>query len=159
MMSGFQLRTACGDNDDDGWFVIHAFDSALPYLASIGSEAQWGTQPFSEKPALVATILGFIRDPSPPWKRMVIAETHDGTRVAAMGLSDEMPGYVKDIDIKNRADDFVYLNYLIIHRNTGADAKGSGAELIKEAIQECKRQGKKRILSDCWRGNGDGLMR
>lgn len=29
----------------DGEFIVVAFDSALPYLASIGSHEQWGLTP------------------------------------------------------------------------------------------------------------------
>ncbi|KAL9937070.1 hypothetical protein V8E36_004305 [Tilletia maclaganii] len=35
--------------DADDHFVLTAFDSALPYLASIGSGAQWGSVPFTKK--------------------------------------------------------------------------------------------------------------
>jgi len=41
----FRIRDALpGDAD----YIIAAFDSALPFLSSIGSAAQWGTTPLSE---------------------------------------------------------------------------------------------------------------
>ena len=44
----FYVRDA-GLAPDDSQFIVEAFDSALPYLESIGSSSQWGSQPFSEK--------------------------------------------------------------------------------------------------------------
>lgn len=38
---------------DDGHFIVEAFDSTLPYLASIGSEEMWGLTPFSERDGFV----------------------------------------------------------------------------------------------------------
>jgi hypothetical protein len=43
----FQIRDA-GLTPDDEDFIIEAFDSTLPFLASVGSGAQWGSTPFSE---------------------------------------------------------------------------------------------------------------
>ncbi|KAH7035652.1 uncharacterized protein B0I36DRAFT_95157 [Microdochium trichocladiopsis] len=44
----FHIRPA-GLSPADGEFIVDAFDSTLPYLASIGSEEMWGMQPFSER--------------------------------------------------------------------------------------------------------------
>lgn len=44
----FHVREAESSNRDDK-FVFAAFDSALPYLASIGSHEMWGLTPFSER--------------------------------------------------------------------------------------------------------------
>lgn len=43
-------------------FIIAAFDSALPYLASIGSHEQWGLTPFSERDGWVAETMQQIQD-------------------------------------------------------------------------------------------------
>ncbi len=44
----FHIREVC-HNPTDGDFIVAAFDSALPHLASIGSGDQWGSTPFSER--------------------------------------------------------------------------------------------------------------
>lgn len=46
----------------DGEFIIAAFDSALPYLASIGSQEQWGLTPFSERDGWVAETMQQVQD-------------------------------------------------------------------------------------------------
>lgn len=57
----FNVREA--DNTArDGEFIIAAFDSALPYLASIGSHEQWGLTPFSERDGWVAETMQQIQD-------------------------------------------------------------------------------------------------
>jgi GNAT superfamily N-acetyltransferase len=47
--SKLHIRDTC-KQPEDAAFILAAFDSALPHLASIGSSGQWGTQPFSESP-------------------------------------------------------------------------------------------------------------
>src|SRR5688572_9129029 len=44
----FRVRNADGAGDD-GRFIVEAFDSTLPYLNSIGSGEQWGSNPFSKR--------------------------------------------------------------------------------------------------------------
>ncbi|KEY73167.1 hypothetical protein S7711_04133 [Stachybotrys chartarum IBT 7711] len=44
----FHIREVC-HNPRDGDFILAAFDSALPHLASVGSGGQWGSTPFSER--------------------------------------------------------------------------------------------------------------
>ncbi|KAE8220948.1 hypothetical protein CF319_g5607 [Tilletia indica] len=53
------IRPASLERGDDH-FVLTAFDSALPYLASIGSGAQWGSTPFTSKPAVVKDMHDFL---------------------------------------------------------------------------------------------------
>ncbi|RYC62596.1 hypothetical protein CHU98_g3622 [Xylaria longipes] len=44
----FHIREVC-HNPTDGDFIVAAFDSALPHLASVGCGDQWGSTPFSER--------------------------------------------------------------------------------------------------------------
>lgn len=46
----------------DGEFIIAAFDSAIPYLASIGSHEQWGSIPFSQRNGWTTETLQQIKD-------------------------------------------------------------------------------------------------
>ncbi|OAL47293.1 hypothetical protein IQ07DRAFT_590145 [Pyrenochaeta sp. DS3sAY3a] len=50
-MPEFHIRTTPLQTDTP--FILEAFDSALPHLASIGSAAQWGTTPRSTQPVFV----------------------------------------------------------------------------------------------------------
>lgn len=43
----FHIREVCR-NPADSDFIVAAFDSALPHLASVGSGDQWGSTPFSQ---------------------------------------------------------------------------------------------------------------
>lgn len=166
-------------DEDDIDFVLHAFDSALPYLASIGSEAQWGTALFSKKPERRKQFTDSVQESYglantqhaeqsdvKRWQHMLVYEikTPDDkwTRVAALGVSNRFPDYVpKDLassDLR-QATDYHYLNYLIADRRAGELAKGAAAQLVRYAEEQCKQHGKTTFYGDCWRGNNDGLMK
>ncbi|SPC67365.1 uncharacterized protein UHOD_02945 [Ustilago sp. UG-2017b] len=166
-------------DESDVDFVLHAFDSALPYLASIGSEAQWGTVPFSEKPKVRESFAEYLQDsyslnansePSASsnlesWQHLLIYEvqTDQGwARVAAQGTSTSFPDYIPhDLisDELRKATDYLYLNYLIVDRRTGDLAKGAGNQLVTFAVEQGKALKKSKFYGDCWRGNRDGLMK
>lgn len=162
------------ENDVD--FILHSFDSALPYLASIGSQAQWGTKPFSEKPDVVSHFTKYVRDSyelqanpakgGPGWHDMLLYEvkTPEGqwTRVAALGISVGFPDYVPEALAGRQtrdATDFVYLKYLVTDRRAASLAKGSATQLMTVAEQQARDMGKSVCYGDCWRGNGDGLLK
>ncbi|GAC76973.1 LAMMER dual specificity kinases [Moesziomyces antarcticus T-34] len=165
--------------ESDVDFVIHAFDSALPYLASIGSEAQWGTTPFSEKPKVKSSFSAYAQRSydiysaesgsvtnEKDWKHLVLYEvrTTDGlwTRVAALGVSCDFPDYVPDSlagEGAKAAGNYAYLNYLISDRRAGDLAKGAAANLIPLAERQARALGKIIFYGDCWRGNNDGLIK
>lgn len=60
-MYHFHVRDA-ETSRGDGEFILAAFDSAMPYLASIGSHEQWGTTPFSEQDGWTAETRQQIHD-------------------------------------------------------------------------------------------------
>jgi hypothetical protein len=57
----FLVRDA-GTEEGDGPFIISAFDSALPFLESIGSHEQWGSTPFSHRAGWAEETLQQIKD-------------------------------------------------------------------------------------------------
>lgn len=57
----FHVREAESSLDDDK-FVLAAFDSTIPYLASIGSDEMWGVTPFTEKDGWTAETLQQFKD-------------------------------------------------------------------------------------------------
>lgn len=46
----------------DEAFIISVFDASLPYLESIGSQAQWGSTPFSQRPGWIDETQSQIRE-------------------------------------------------------------------------------------------------
>ncbi|PWY98618.1 hypothetical protein BCV70DRAFT_201938 [Testicularia cyperi] len=173
-------------DETDVDFVLHSFDSALPYLLSIGSEAQWGTLPFSAKPDVVALFTQQVQqswttytaavargkeeeNAGPGWYRVVILEvrltnTNTNTkwrRVAAMCVGCGIPDYVPLATIAQPdrdIHDFVYLKSFIVDRRSGTLARGSGAKLVPHAVQLAQSLAKKTLWVDCWKGNRDKLI-
>ncbi|KAF2993514.1 hypothetical protein E8E13_001285 [Curvularia kusanoi] len=56
----FSLRDATLARDEA--FIISVFDASIPYLSSLGSEAQWGTSPFSSRPGWLSETQTQIRE-------------------------------------------------------------------------------------------------
>ncbi|KAK7741001.1 hypothetical protein SLS53_005064 [Cytospora paraplurivora] len=57
----FHVREAESSLGDDK-FVLAAFDSVLPYLASIGSHEMWGLTPFTERDGWATETLQQVKD-------------------------------------------------------------------------------------------------
>ena len=135
---------------DDGMRMLHFFDSQLPWLATVGSGAQWGSEPVSVKEGAqtkyrnkVARSEAHWDDPfSRDWIRAYIAEVDvpverltaevvalgvdndDGTRrvpVAAMTLEGRSADYVRSyLPEQDDSDPFVFMAYLLTDRRTDA---------------------------------------
>ena len=187
-MSGFHIRPASTASDDGLWFLQN-YDTHLPWLASIGSGAQFGISPLSEDQdnrAMYRQMVGrsdkgwnapFSRD----WIRAYIAEVDipkhevpsellgrastgpaDTVRlpVAGMVLRGRSKSYVRSIlPEQDDSEPFVYLEYLLSDRRTNSLIKGAGTALIAHSQQEAKNLGVSRICSDCWQGNDQRLVR
>ncbi|KAJ1028386.1 hypothetical protein NDA16_001553 [Ustilago loliicola] len=173
-----ELNVANPDESDVD-FILYAFDSALPYLASIGSEAQWGTVPFSKKPErrrsfseyaqesykLNAESKPTLHSSTDNYQHLIVYEVQTEAgwlRVAALGISTGFPGYVPQelaAEKVRKATDYLYLNYLIVDRRTGDLAKGSGNHLVTFATEQARSLDKRIFYGDCWRGNNDGLIK
>lgn len=69
---------------DDANFIVEAFDSTLPYLASIGSGEMWGLIPFSEKP-------GFIEE--------TLKDIEQSERYRTAGSGDAMRMLIAEIEL------------------------------------------------------------
>lgn len=177
--SKFRIRSASLASDD-AQFIVAAFDSTLPYLASIGAGGMWGEQPFSQKD-------GFVQDTSDSIQKseqnenatkVLIAEiespdsVHRGghnkaekelTRVGAATILDSLPSYLTARqELKTEIDKgkkFLYLEVIISDFRTDPLHKGAGAALI-EAVKSHGRMNKYDTLYvDCWAGNGGKLNR
>ncbi|KAJ5272737.1 acetyltransferase (GNAT) family protein [Penicillium angulare] len=163
---------------DDAQFIIAAFDSTLPYLASIGAGGMWGEQPFSQKDGFEEDTVDSVRkseqDENPP-KVMIVEieilnrvegqerpqDANMPTRVGAAVVLDSLPSYLTAREeLKNEINKekkFLYLEVIISDFRTDPLHRGAGAALI-EAVKDYGRVNKYDTLYvDCWAGNGGRL--
>ncbi len=171
----FRVRHARSDGDD-AQFIMAAFDSTIPYLASIGAGAMWGEKPFSEKDGFegetVESIQKSERDDEP--LRVFIAEVGPGAAAeqgtaqpvrvgSAMVREDSLPSYITDREeMKPEVDgakDYLFLEVVISDYRTGPLHRGAGAALIEAIKHYGRERNKKTLYVDCWAGNGAKLNR
>lgn len=151
-------------------FLIACFDSALPYLTSIGSSRQWGTQPFSQRTEWCEEKRGYIEgrgglEQGSTWIAEVSVETgkEDGgvrewKSAGAIILSTTPPSYVPPQTGSPPVRE-LYIKNLITDRNLGAASKGFGAKLVDFAREKAREENIELLRLDCWRGGNDGLFR
>ncbi|KAK3688854.1 hypothetical protein B0T22DRAFT_378775 [Podospora appendiculata] len=169
----FRIRTA---TVADAQSIVDAFDSTLPYLASIGSEGQWGLVPFSERP-------GFLDDMAKSLEQArVWQETHEGDSniifaaevvgpasteaTVPAGFAqiheDKFSEYlykqanIQAVDL-TKLSNFVFLEVLLVHFGTGYH-KGAGTALVQHVKRYGLEKGKDAVYVDCWSGNNRQLV-
>ncbi|KAL1593363.1 hypothetical protein SLS60_010971 [Paraconiothyrium brasiliense] len=86
--SPFSARAA-GIVESDSTFIISTFDAALPYLQSIGSQAQWGMVPFSQRP---------------DWNEDTLAQIREATKSRSTGDRDGVRILVVERKVEDDAD-------------------------------------------------------
>lgn len=80
----------------DKAFIVSVFDSSLPYMASFGSQAQWGSMPFSQRPGWIDETQRQIQES----EQNSISNTADALRILALEVEVTKQG-VHDIDCKD----------------------------------------------------------
>jgi hypothetical protein len=83
----FNIRDASLAKDKD--FIISVFDASLPYLESIGSQAQWGSTPFSQQPGWTDETQGQIQES----ERNSISNTTDALRILVLEVEVTKQGF------------------------------------------------------------------
>jgi hypothetical protein len=182
-MSPFTVRPANLENSDHE-LLVDFMDSQIPWLSTIGSGGQWGTQSVRKsRPNLSEKATDFVQRSQndagwgEEWCRAFIAEaassSHESdtppddrenpqctTPVAGLVLTAASPDYVRSVlPRQDAAHPFVYLTYLMTDRHAGRlAAKGAGAFLIAVAKEQVRRLGLDRLCLDCWSGNGRKLV-
>ena len=73
--NNFSIRDASLARDKG--FIVSVFDGSLPYMVSIGSQAQWGSTPFSQRPGWIDETQQQIQDS----ELSSISNTTDALRV------------------------------------------------------------------------------
>lgn len=184
-MSEFHIRTSA--LPEDATFILEAFDSTLPHLASIGSGEQWGSEPRSKQVVFVERIQKEVekaRSGTSDNEVVFVAEVPtdepmaESTRirrdevnkqqmikVAAAIVQGEFPSYVverQNLEVSVRAaverDDYLYLSVMISDFRAGYLRKGAGAVLAQRVKQYAIEKGKAAVYCDCWTGNGEKLV-
>lgn len=151
----------------DTKFIISSFDSALPWLASIGSGAQWGAEPFSERPKFCQEIKELVEGSAGIVDGMAwiadIPSTNDEGAVSAgaIVLSKNPPSYAPSQSAVVPVPE-IYIRILITDQALGEIAKGVGpvgSKLIDFARNKAKQEGAELLRVDCWKGGADSLLR
>jgi hypothetical protein len=158
----------------DAQFIVAAWDSTLPYLASIGAGEMWGDQPFSQREGFHEDIMDIIRkseeDNLSDSRRLLVAELEtpvDGTanivQVGAAMIRDALPDYLRgreelksEID---RARSLLFIEVLISDHRSQDRYRGAGAALIEAIKCRALEGGKDAVYVDAWAGNERKLNR
>ncbi|KAI0970596.1 hypothetical protein F4678DRAFT_113800 [Xylaria arbuscula] len=161
-----------GPNLDDTDFILAAWDSTLPFLASIGAGEMWGDEPFSLREGQKQETIEIIRrsegDPQDDSRRLLVAEvtaTTDGIAgaapVGAAIIRDVMPYYLLERpELKgevDKADSLLFIEVLITDHRVDRQHRGAGAALVEAIKRRAIWKGKSAVYVDAWAGNGRKL--
>lgn len=173
---------------EDVQFILEAFDSTLPHLASIGSGAQWGSEPRSTQESSIKRMQEAIekaRSGTNDTDAVFVAELpvdnsldlgiarvrrhKDGQRLLQVGAAvteGSFPAYITGqpnltafVQAAMERTDFLYLFVLISDFRAGALRKGAGTVLTERVKQYAREKGKAAVYLDCWSGNDEKLVR
>ena len=169
----FRVRSASSAKDDSQ-FILAAWDSTLPYLASIGAGEMWGDEPFSQREGQQQEITDVIReseeDDRNGSRRFLVAEieteadvTVKTTQVGAAMIRDALPYYlIQRPELKSeieKAHSFLFIEVLISDHRPQQRYKGAGAALVEAIKRRALDAGKDAVYVDAWAGNGRKLNR
>jgi GNAT superfamily N-acetyltransferase len=161
----FHIRYAKPESDD-AEFILAAWDSTLPFLASIGAGEMWGFQPFSQREGQSQEIIdittGTTRD-ADGGRQFRIAETEGDVKVGAAMTREVLPGYLlKHVDLEKHIDarkKLLYLEVLITDHRHNKQGRGAGKAMIEALKQHARLCGIDVMYVDVWAGNDRGLNR
>jgi hypothetical protein len=158
----FRVRIAIPDSDDTD-FILTAWDSTLPFLASIGAGEMWGDRPFSQRKGQRQEVTDIINGTTKELdggRQFWIAETQSPEGVVKVGAAmtrDFLPGYLTEhVDLEKHIDAnkaLLYLEVLIADHGSNKRYRGSGKALIECLGQRARSHGKDVMYVDVWAGN------
>ncbi|UKW29896.1 MULTISPECIES: GNAT family N-acetyltransferase [Streptomyces] len=125
--------------------VLAMLDSAVAWLTARGRPGQWGTEPFSARPASVDRIRDNLASAT-AW----IAEC-DGIPVGTLTLAPRPSEYVEPA-----GEPEVFIRLLVTDRRRAG--RGTGAALLAHAVRETRRQGVDLLRVDCYAGDDGRLV-
>ncbi|KAI1160182.1 acetyltransferase [Nemania serpens] len=153
-------------------FVLAAWDSTLPFLASIGAGEMWGDEPFSQREGQRQEIMEIIQqteeDPQNDTRRLLVAEAHtpaEGTAktalVGAAMVRDALPSYLLERpEVKSeieKGDSLLFIEVLVTDHRAHCRHRGAGAALVEAIKRRALSGGKSAVYVDAWAGNGRKL--
>lgn len=155
----FHIRLASTTKGDPE-FIIKAFDSAIPYLASIGSHEQWGPIPFSEREGWTAETLQQVRDGEDALQIFIVEAEGEVPVGFAFVRENHVPEYILSQDhiAIDDADKNSCVYIEVIVRVPGAAGAGAGAALIQGIREFGRGRGKRAMFMDGWAGNERKLI-
>lgn len=171
--SQFQIRSASSAGSD-AQFVVAAWDSTLPYLASIGASEMWGDQPFSQRDGFQKEIADIIRgseeNDRDDSRRLLIAELEisvgsivETVQVGAAMIRDALPYYLLERqELKSeveKANSLLFIEVLISDHRSQHRYRGVGSALIEAIKCRALEGGKDIVYVDAWAGNERKLNR
>ncbi|MFC1413863.1 GNAT family N-acetyltransferase [Streptacidiphilus sp. N1-12] len=125
--------------------MLRILDGTVEWLVAQGRTAQWGTEPWSTRPALVGRAAGRIERGE---ARVAVL---DGELAGVISLSGTPASYVRPAD-----EPELYVTLLATERRL--KNHGVGSALLDEARAEARRQGLGLLRVDCYAGD-DGKLR
>ncbi|MFE9039884.1 GNAT family N-acetyltransferase [Streptomyces sp. NPDC007818] len=125
--------------------VLAILDSAVVWLNGRGITAQWGTDPFTTRPATVELVERVVAEGS-PW----IAEV-DGVPAGTLTLTPHPGTYVPPAAEPER-----YVRFLATDGRF--HGLGVGAALLAHAAEETRREGVSLLRVDCFAGSEGRLV-
>ncbi|MFJ6214255.1 GNAT family N-acetyltransferase [Streptomyces sp. NPDC092296] len=131
---------------DDAPALLALLDGAVAWLVSRGRTGQWGTEPWSTRPAAVERIGRYTTD-----YLVRVAESADGQPVGVCVLAEEPPSYATPV-----AERELYVRLLVTDRSRSGS--GIGAALIEDARAETRRRGISLLRVDCFGGDDRRLV-
>jgi hypothetical protein len=163
----FQIRSAnSAGNDVD--FIVAAWDSTLPYLASIGAGEMWGDQPFSQREGFRDDITEIIKksekDDQNDSKRLLVAHLRysdhnadEYSRVGVAMIRDALPYYIVErpelVSESNKTESLLFIEVLFSDHRSQPRHRGAGVALIEAIKGRALARGRYVVYVDAWAGN------
>ncbi|MFE1229566.1 GNAT family N-acetyltransferase [Streptomyces sp. NPDC058745] len=130
---------------DDVPAILAMLDSAVVWLNGRGITAQWGTTPWTSRPAAVRTVEEVVASGT-PWMAEI-----DGVPAGTMTLTPHPGSYVAPAD-----EPELYVHLLATDGRF--HGRGVGAALLAHAVEETRRQGLSLLRVDCFAGSEGRLV-
>ncbi|WP_354641900.1 GNAT family N-acetyltransferase [Kitasatospora camelliae] len=135
-----------GGDADSVAEILALLDGAVAWLVSQGRTGQWGTEPWSGRPAAVARLRETARECV-----VRLAVDEEGRTVGACVLAEEAPDHAPAV-----AERELYVRWLLTDRSR--KGAGIGAALVADAVEETRARGISLLRVDCYAGGDRALV-
>ena len=132
------MRIRRGSPGDAG-AVLALFDEAVAWMVARGQTGQWGTEPMSGRPTMVARVHDWAAGDG-----LWMADDDGGTPVGALVVG-EHPEHVHPVDQPE-----LYIELLLSSRARAGER--IGARLVEHAVGLARDAGLGLVRVDCWAG-------